>query len=68
LRSLPNARSATTCDAPPVELVLTSPVGIAGEQVVRVDLTYQSIRLITMPPLPSRVEITRSAEMRVRPE
>jgi hypothetical protein len=68
LRSLPNARTSAACDAPPVEVVLTSPEGVAGEQVARVSLTYQSIRLITMPPLPSRVAITRTAEMRVRAE
>jgi hypothetical protein len=68
LSTLPNARSLSTCDAAPLELSLTAPAGLAGEQVARVSIAYTSVRLITLPPVPDHLTITRTAEMRVRAE
>lgn len=69
LRTLPNIRNdVSACGAPPVELMLSYPEGLDGEQTARASLTYTSVRLIVMPPIPDQLAITRAAEMRVRVE
>jgi hypothetical protein len=67
MRSLPNLRSYTgACTEAPLVLSLTQPAGPAGEPSARVSLTYRTMRLISMPPVPGHMDITREAEMRVR--
>ena len=68
LRELPNVKNAvTSCTASPVQVTaqLIDP-GADGLPASRVTVTYDTIQLIPVPGLASRLSITRTVEMRVK--
>ena len=68
VRTLPNAQVPAGCEADPLRLAVVYSEGLAGDQSVRVTLTYTPTRLIALAPVPDSLVLSRTAEMRVRTE
>lgn len=67
LSRMPNARAFPSgCNATPLRVTVTPFVDAQNQLATRVQVTYQTIRLLAIPGLvPSQLNITRTAEVRV---
>lgn len=67
LAKMPNAGSFNTgCTATPLSVTLTPFTDSQGHLAARVQVSYQTVRLLSIPGLvPSQLNITRTAEVRV---
>jgi len=66
MKAMSNVRSLASCSSNPLIVTASAVTGVDGWDASSVSVTYQSNRLVPIPGLTGRLNITRTVQMRVK--